>query len=191
VQERDVTAREKRKEEKRHELLLSMFILPYFLFRFARGGLPAGPSVLVAAMACEESKDLGGSANGGSSPATSDVLLRPIPARADCTVDSLTGSVSVLMGESDPETVDRCTDDIPSSVTLLMSVTPTSLSCVSVNADKNDSKSKSAGVCGGGIPSEVGSGGCGCMKGGEGIGGGSERCGIKAHVLDQGVDIGL
>src|SRR5712672_1508184 len=117
----DVTAREKRKEEKIHKLLLPAFLLPYFLFRFARGGSPAEASALVAATSCEESMDLGGSGNGGPSSATSDVLLRPIPPRAGCTMGSLTESVSIPMAEPDPETVDRGTNDILSPTTASMS----------------------------------------------------------------------
>ena len=59
-------------------------IPPYFLFRFAHGGSPAGLSVVVAATAraCE-GMDLDGSGNRGSRPMTSIVVLRPILARAD------------------------------------------------------------------------------------------------------------
>src|SRR6266478_7944844 len=107
----------------------------YFLFRFARGGSPTGVSILVAATMCEDSMDLGGSGNEGSSSATSDVLLRPSPARA-CSVDTLIESVPGPMAELDPETADRGTDDILSSMTASTSVAPTSLSCAFVKAVK-------------------------------------------------------
>ncbi|KAH9989987.1 hypothetical protein BJV77DRAFT_645813 [Russula vinacea] len=163
VQKGDEVAGEKRKEEIRPHL--PTFLLSYFLFRFARGGSPAA-SVLVSATAREESMDLGGSDNGSSSSATSDVLFRPSPVRADCSLKTLVASVSVP--EADTETTDLGTNDVLSSATT--SGAPTSLPCASVNAVKNDSKSKSVGVCGGSIPpSDVGRGGGGCVEVADGV----------------------
>ena len=113
VQENDLDMAARKARDK---FLLPVLILPYFLFCFARGGSPAGASVVVAATAYGGT-DLDGSSNRGSSSMTSNVLLSWIPARSDCTVDSWIESVSVPKDEPDPEAVGRGSDDILSPTT--------------------------------------------------------------------------
>ena len=133
----DVQGRRSR-EKRRHRF--TMTGPPYFLFRFTRGGSPA----VVAAF------DSSGS--GSASSATSDVLLRPTT--TGCSENTFVAPAPVPGAEPDPGAADPDTD-----ILSLASGAPPSPSCTFAKAVKNASKSKSAAVCAGGIPSDDGTGG--------------------------------